>query len=88
VYEWDEAKRLSNLRKHGVDFAEVEGFLWEFSISSEDRLTGYGEQRMISVGPIGLRLFVLVWTARSDQVRVISLRPANGPERKRHEEEF
>lgn len=22
-YEWDEAKRLANLRKHGIDFADV-----------------------------------------------------------------
>jgi uncharacterized DUF497 family protein len=88
VYEWDEAKRLGNLRKHGVDFAEVEGFLWEYSISSEDRVAGYGEQRVISIGPIGLRLFVLVWAPRGDVVRVISLRPANGPERTRYEKEF
>jgi uncharacterized DUF497 family protein len=38
VYEWDEAKRRGNLRKQGVDFAVVEGFLWEYS--SEDRVTG------------------------------------------------
>jgi hypothetical protein len=88
VHEWDEAKRQVNLRKHGVDFAEVEGFLWEYSISSEDKVAGYGEHRMISIGPIGLRLFVLVWTARGELVRVISLRPANGPERKRNEKEF
>jgi len=88
VYEWDEAKRQANLRKHGGDFAAVEGFLWEYSISSEDRSTGYGEQRMVSIGPIGLRVFVLVWTPRGDVVRVISLRPADGPERKRHEKEF
>jgi len=85
VYEWDEAKRQGNLRKHGADFSEVEGFGWEYSISSEERVTGYCEQRMIS---IGLRLFVLVWTARGDVVRVISLRPANGLERKRYEKEF
>lgn len=22
-YEWDEAKRLANLRKHGIDFADI-----------------------------------------------------------------
>jgi len=22
-YEWDEAKRLANLRKHGIDFTDV-----------------------------------------------------------------
>ena len=27
-YEWDEADRQANLKKHGVDFALVEGFDW------------------------------------------------------------
>jgi uncharacterized protein len=22
-FEWDEAKRLSNIRRHGIDFAEI-----------------------------------------------------------------
>jgi uncharacterized DUF497 family protein len=28
-FEWDEAKRLSNLRKHGTDFADIEDFDWQ-----------------------------------------------------------
>ena len=73
MYEWDEAKRQANLRKHGVDFAMVEP---------------YGEQRMTTIGPIGLRLHVLVWTPRGDSVRVISLRLADKREIKWHEKEF
>lgn len=88
MYEWDEAKRQANLRKHGVDFALVEQFEWEYSISAEDVVERHGEQRMISIGPIGLRLHVLVWTSREDAVRVISLRLANRQERKWHEKEF
>jgi len=88
VYEWDEAKRLANQRKHGVDFAMVEQFEWEYSVSAEDVVEHYGEQRMTSIGPIGLRLYVLVWTPRGDSVRVISLRLANKQERRWHEKEF
>ena len=88
MYEWDEAKRQANLRKHGVDFEQVEGFSWEYSISSEDSLPTHGEQRMVTIGPIGLRLYVLVWTSRGDIIRVISLRPATRQERKRHEQEY
>lgn len=88
MYEWDEARRQVNLRKHGVDFAMVEGFEWEYSVSSEDRTERHGEQRLTSIGPIGLRLHVLVWTPRGDAVRVISLRLANRLERKRHEEDY
>ena len=64
MYEWDEAKRLVNLRKHGVDFEMVEGFEWQRSITYEDTLKGYGEQRQISIGPVGLTLYVLIWTER------------------------
>ena len=88
MYEWDEAKRQANLQKHGVDFSLVDRFEWEYSISTEDKSERHGEQRMISIGPIGLRLHVLVWTSRGETVRIISLRLANKLERKRHEKEF
>lgn len=89
MYTWDEAKRRENLRKHGVDFAIVEGFDWLNSIASEDDSERYAEARFISIGPIGDRLYVLVWSPRGDdEVRVISLRKADKRERKRHEEEF
>lgn len=88
MYEWDEAKRQANLQKHGVDFSTVDRFEWEYSISTEDKSERHGEQRMISIGPIGLRLHVLVWTSRGETVRIISLRLANKLERKRHEKEF
>jgi uncharacterized DUF497 family protein len=32
--EWDERKRLSNLRKHGIDFADLEP-LFERSVSDK-----------------------------------------------------
>jgi len=89
MYEWDETKRTDNRRKHGVDFAIVEGFDWLHSIASEDTSERYGEGRYISIGPIGAKLHVLVWTERPGGViRVISLRKANKTERSRHEEEF
>ena len=89
MYEWDEAKRRENLRKHGVDFAIVHGFDWLASITDEDTTERYGEARYISIGPIGLVIYVLIWSARPDDVvRVISLRTATKQERKRHEEEF
>ena len=88
MYEWDDDKRRENLRKHGVDFALVEGFDWLHSIADEDD-TAAGEPRFISIGPIGAKLYVLIWTPRGeDIVRVISLRYATRTERQRHEEEF
>ena len=33
TYEWDEAKRRSNLTKHGVDFADVARFDFARAVS-------------------------------------------------------
>lgn len=88
MYEWDEAKRRENLRKHGVDFAIVEGFAWERSIIFEDVRERYLERRWVVFGPIGDRLYALVFTERGDVTRVISLREATKRERKLYVEEI
>lgn len=89
IYERDESKRQTNQRKHRVDFAIVDAFEWENSVSHEDDSARYGEVRVVSVGPIGPNLYVLVWTEPDDDVvRVISLRPADKRERKLHEKGF
>ena len=53
MYAWDEASRLENRRKHGVDFAIVEGFEWENAVIFEDTREMYDERRWVAFGPIG-----------------------------------
>lgn len=79
-YEWDEAKRQDNLSKHGVDFAEAGKFDWSGALTAKDNRFDYGEDRFNSVGLVGDRLFVMVWTPRGEAVRVISFRKANRKE--------
>lgn len=89
MYEWDEAKRQVNLRKHGVDFAIVEDFAWEHSIVFEDLRERYPEQRWVAVGPIGDIVFALVFTEPEESVtRVISLRRATKGERRLYAKEI
>ena len=89
MYEWDEAKRQGNLRKHGVDFGEVEGFDWSRSIMFEDRRERYLEQRWVAFGPIGDAIYVLVFTEPEDGVtRVISLRQATKREKRLYAKEI
>ena len=52
-FEWDEAKRFSNLRKHGVDFIRVLDFDWETAVRFEDNRRPYGEERWLALGRIG-----------------------------------
>jgi len=84
-YTWDEEKRATNVRNHGIDFAAAQDFDWETALEFEDRRRDYGERRLISYGKIGSRLYVMVWTARQEAVRIISLRKANTREITRYE---
>jgi uncharacterized DUF497 family protein len=36
MYEWDEEKRKANIRKHAVDFAAIESFVWEDAVIQVD----------------------------------------------------
>jgi uncharacterized DUF497 family protein len=80
-FEWDEAKRFSNLRKHGVDFARVTEFEWRSATVSLDiRRQQYGELRLIASGLIADRVHIPIFTYRGSRIRVISLRKANEKE--------
>jgi uncharacterized protein len=76
---WDEDKRQRNLKDHGVDFADLEGFFDGDLLTREDTREAYGEARYQSVGMFeGVSLFV-VWTPRGeegDEPHVISARKA------------
>ena len=77
-YEWDEAKRLSNLDKHQVDFAAMVAFEWDSAIVYPD--DRYDEPRWLGYGYIKDTLYVVVFTERGERVRIISLREADPQE--------
>jgi uncharacterized DUF497 family protein len=76
-FEWDEAKRRANVRKHGVDFAEMTRFDWSTHTSRPDARRTYGEERLCLLGLIDGRIHAVVVTRRRDRLRIISLRKAN-----------
>lgn len=88
MYAWDEAKRKSNLKKHGLDFRDAhlvyenpEKCTYEASRDDEYRLMD------VALAVIKGRLLTLVYAERGDDVRVISFRNASREERKRYEED-
>ena len=83
-YEWDEAKRATNLEKHGVDFEVIDAFDWETAISKPSPRGG--ELRHVATGYITDDLYRVIFTWRAERVRVISLRRANGRERRDYEQ--
>lgn len=73
---WDENKRLSNLKKHGLDFNDVEQVFNNPLILFEDNRHDYGEQRMIAVGLLSVTVVVIVHVENDETIRVISMRKA------------
>lgn len=84
-YEWDEQKRKRNLEKHGYDFADIDWFDWndwnEAVILEVDRRDVH-ERRYIAYGYIKERLTAVIFTMRSNKIRLISWRNASKKERK------
>jgi uncharacterized DUF497 family protein len=99
-FEWDEAKNLSNQRKHGVSFEEASRVFFDpLHIVVDDRVVD-GEQRWQALGLIrrdagGLLLLLVAHTLRGDEraeerievVRIISARRATPEERRIYEDE-
>ncbi|MFC4275280.1 BrnT family toxin [Achromobacter aloeverae] len=83
---FDPVKDISNQRKHGVSLREAREFEWEGALTCEDLRRDYGERRMVSIGYIGPRLYVVVYVTRAGECRIISLRKANEREVKRYAE--
>ncbi len=86
VFEWDEAKNRSNIRKHGFNFAEAEKMFHGFLLVRPDTKEDYGEERWIGIGMIQDRCAFVAFAPRlHDTIRIISLRKANHEERKEYE---
>ncbi|MFZ0051063.1 MAG: BrnT family toxin [Desulfobaccales bacterium] len=86
--EWDEAKRRSNYKKHGLDFRDAEKIFEKPMVTAADNRQEYGEERYISLGMIEDLVVVIVHTARSESTRIISLRKAKLKERQAYEEKI
>ena len=71
-FEWDEAKRLTNLEKHGVDLLAAAGMFEGRVLIQRDQRRDYGEDRFRAVGDVMGMVCVLVFTRRGNRIRLIS----------------
>ena len=85
--KWDEAKNRSNIRKHGLDFQDVEEMFRGNVVAELDTREDYGEDRWIAFGMIGGRVTHAVFIELDpDTIRIISLRKATQRESKHYQE--
>ena len=87
-FEWDAAKALANLQKHGVSFDEATTvFRDTLSITIADPDHSESEDRFVDIGMSHRgQLLVVSYTERNDRIRIISARPPTRAERKSYEE--
>jgi uncharacterized DUF497 family protein len=83
--EFDPDKNEANLQKHGLDLADAELIDFDTSLTVLDGRQDYSGERYLTLGKIGRRLHMLVWSERGGVMRVISLRKANASEIKCYE---
>lgn len=81
---WDESKRLANLDKHGLDFADLNETFFDNAlvVPSHNK-----NKRWVAIG-VNVRGVVVVVFARlgREGVSIISMRPASRSERKLYAE--
>lgn len=82
MISYDEAKRQSNLRVHGFDFAGCEVVFEGFTITREDTRDAYGELRLQTLGLWNGTVVFVVHTARGNSDHIISIREAERHEKR------
>jgi uncharacterized DUF497 family protein len=75
-FVWDETKRRTNLRKHGIDFAYAEQIFAGITLTAEDNREAYGERRFLSLGLLDDQVVSIAHTEHDEEIRIISIRKA------------
>ncbi len=82
TFEWDEAKRRSNRKKHGLDFVDAAELFKDASLQVfADIRHESGEERWVGLGMLGGLVAVVVFLNPLPRViRIVSLRKADKDE--------
>ena len=88
TFEWDPAKARSNVRKHGVSFAEaLTVFKDPLGRLVPDPRHSVAEERLALLGVSEQgRLLTIMFTERGERIRLFSARRATKSERRAYEE--
>jgi len=84
-FEWDEPKRLGNLREHGVDFKDAALIFEGVFVEAEDRRGDYGEVRYRALGRVGEDYFMVAFTWRGNARRITSAWRVSDEGKRRYE---
>ena len=86
-FEWNAQKASANLAKHGVSFETARRVFDDpIAVDIEDRSANYGEVRRRIVGLGNGLVLTVIYTERSEVIRIISARKATRAERKEYDD--
>ena len=75
-FTWDERKRKSNLRQHGLDFVDAPRVFEGPTVTFEDDRFVYDEQRLVTLGLLRGIAVSIVHTETPHRIHIISFRRA------------
>jgi hypothetical protein len=81
-FEWDETKRERNIRDRKIDFIDIVPLFEGALVEVIDDRFDYGETRIKCFGELNGRVYVVVYTWRDENRRIISARKANAREQR------
>ena len=83
IFEWDEEKAVSNLKKHGIGFDEASTVFDDiYAKMFSDFKHSIEEDRFILIGySLNNRLLFISYTEKKDKIRIISARKSTKQER-------
>jgi uncharacterized DUF497 family protein len=87
MFEWDEAKRLKNKERRGLDFADADLVFDGRPVITAPSYRG-DEERFISTAQVGGKLHTVVWMWRGENQRIISFRRAGNAEERAYHKAF
>lgn len=76
-FDWDERKRLENLRKHHLDFVDAVQVFDGPNKTFIDARHEYDEVRYITIGFVRDVVVLVAYTETDDTIRIIHARKAN-----------
>lgn len=83
-FEWDEAKRRSNIAKHGIDFVDVVA-VFDGRPCLDRESPRRNERWVLRIAEFEGKVIAVAWTARGEGVvRLISARRARDEEEESH----
>ena len=88
VFEWDEVKRLKNIKEHNIDFIRAKEIWINPVLEILSPQTQHGEERFLAIGQIEDVVITVIYTWRGKNRRLISARKARKNEKRYYENEI